>query len=285
MKFSIEEKKIKSTPLISAIVTFEDDIPACYLNAFRRLQLDNEVPVKYLHVDIEDIKTSDPYCVPIFVQRELKACPILQSIPLKSTFSLKVSNKNSSYPMSVKADSIQGLCPKYASELYKLCDISPRYDLELNKIRVETSRLDARCSTSCKWFAGKNYKTQKCELRFTTMGTDTPKNIIKDTTQLMINRLAMARERVNTIIPNGFQYTRDGYLWSLPAETDTIGQPIVRAVSDLYKMQVDITTMHDKNSYTQGFVINVDTGLDPKKIINAAIDRVTNFYMELIESI
>lgn len=285
MKLTVEEKKIVNTPLITVVVTFENDIPACYLNAIRRLQLDNEVPVKYLHVDVENIKSDDPYCIPVFVQRELKACPIRQDIPLGATFSMRVSNKDSNFPLCVYANNIPSLCPKYASGLYTLTWLSPRHEIELKGIRVESSKGDARCSTSCQWFAGKNWKTNKNEIRFTTMGTAEPRTILKDTIQLMINRLAMSRERVGTIIDNGHQESRDNYLWSLPGETDTLGQPIVRAILDLYKMQVDIITMHDKNTFTQNFQMNVDLGLDPKKMLNAAIDHLTDFYIDFIGSL
>lgn len=286
MKYAITEKNIKDTPLIEVVVTFDDVIPTRYLNAFRRVQINNDIVTKYVGADEEDLITSDPYIIPNDFVNNLSSIPVDQEIPRNIKFSLKVSSLDSKVPVKIYSRDIKGLCPKYAPEFFPIGYLMPGHVVEIPELTVRFSRQNARNRQACQYFAGHNHlEDDKSQLRFTSLGTRSPKDILKESANHIMTILSGLKEQIKRIVPdplfNGFVRA----VWVLEGEDSTSIELINWAVQELYGLNVDIKVMDNDADGLSEITLSVKESLKYDQVLETSINHVLKFYSEFLESL
>ena len=285
MKITITEKTIPETPLIEVVVDIDEDVPTRYLNAIRRIQLNNEIYTKHIAADLEDVESDDPYIIPDQFMRDLDAIPVDQNIPKDLKFKLHVVNDDR-VPLKIFSKDIKGLCPRWAPEIYPIGYLMPGKTLSINNISVRMSRDNARHSQTCQFFAGKNHlNNDRSEIRFTTMGTEKPRTILKNTINVMISLLSGIKEQIPKINPDPEYKGMTRIVWNLDGEDSTTIEPITWAVQELYGKQVDIKVMDYEADEKATITMNIQGSLDYKKVLSSSIDKIVDFYLDFLSQI
>jgi len=276
MKFKVDQKKIgEDTGMIAISIKFDDPIESRFLNSIRRVLLDCHIPTKCLTVDQADVITDDDY----FIQN-LESALLDQATPQEKVFTLNVSNK-SDLPIDVYTRDIPGLAPKYQDGLVILTSLMPRTELKVSRIKVDTRKECARQSLANSIFAGDN-ESDISELRFNTMGTMKPIDIIKAAIQVIMKKLTSARERIGSIVINE---PHDSLIESniiLTGEDATITQLINICMQQLYGKKVNVTVFDFEDKSGSRIKFTVTTDLDPKIVLKTAIEQSMAFYVEFL---
>lgn len=109
-------------------------------NAIRRTIL-CELSVLYLTCEYEDIVTDDPHVIPEMIQKRLRMIPLLQSIPLDTTFTLEYQNKTLLVEdVKTSLFAVKGKQRgKYFNETTTLVSIAPGRSIKINNCRVASA--------------------------------------------------------------------------------------------------------------------------------------------------
>lgn len=287
MKVKFNESNIVDTDVVIFEAVFDEPIESVYINAIRKVLLDNEVAVKCLTVREEDIHTEDPYFIHDYFIRNLETVPIMQNIPMDLKFSIAVENKTE-LPITLYSDDIKmksgALCPKYSDGLMILSDLGARYNIEVRDIKIDIRRNCARQSLACQVFAGFDYLMNKSVLRFGTMGTMAPKDIVKAAIKVIVNKLSSSRERIDAMrigLPDTFGNV--DCIWIIPGETSTIGELFNIGIQELYLENIDIAVMDLDEENAVRIRMKIKNGIDPREAIMASIEHINSFYSEFLE--
>lgn len=287
MKAKFTESTVIDTDVIMFEIIFDEIIESRYINAIRRVLLDNEVPTKCLMVAEEDIFTEDPYFIHDYFIKNLETVPVMQNMPMDIKFSLSVKNETD-LPITIYTEDIVSktgpLCPKYSDGLMILTDLGSKYSLVVENIKVDIRRDNARQSLACQIFAGTDHITGKSTLRFGTMGTMKPKDIVRAAIKVIVNKLASVRERIDSLRIGLADI--DGIvecIWIIPGETSTIGELINIAIQELYTKNIYISVIHLDEEDSLKIRMDVLNGINPKEALMAVFEHVNNFYSDFLE--
>jgi DNA-directed RNA polymerase subunit L len=217
-------------------------------NGIRRV-ICNELDVKYLHCEYEDIK-GDPFTIPEMIQRRLRMIPLLQSVPAGTKFSLEFTNTGTEVA-DVKMKSVTSSDRgKYFDTTYTLLTIGVGYKATISNIVVKSSRgyydhygmcvVAVHTTSICKdvipynAYTDTGQRTQMADPRvwdisFRTNGTMEPRAIIIAACNDLIARVESINELLHSIANN-----EDEYVLTIPGESDTIGNLIVKTALELY---------------------------------------------------
>jgi DNA-directed RNA polymerase subunit L len=203
-----------------------------------------ELPVKALSCEYEDIDTDDPFIVPEMVQARLRSIPLDQTIPIGTVYS--VSAKSSVVPLDVHTSTFKP-ASRYFNNM-TLLTLQPLRYLNIRNIRVSTEigiregygmHAVAFNATSIALdiaqmnpYEGTGVSSHVADprmwkLSFNTNGTMEPAAIIKYACDNIIERLKAIP--IDEITEHDSQYAL-----SLPGESHTIGNLIVRTTLDIY---------------------------------------------------
>lgn len=287
MKVKFSESGIVDTDVIMFEAIFDDLVESRYINSIRRVLLDNEVPVKCLTVAEEDVHTEDPYFIHDYFIKNLETTPIMQNIPMDLKFGLSAKNETD-LPITIYTQDITAksgtLCPKYSDGLMILSDLGSKYTLEVTNIKVDLRRDCARQSLACQIFAGTDHITGKSTLRFGTMGTMKPKEIVRAAIKVIVNKLSSVRERIDALrvgLPDTEGMVE--CVWIIPGETSTIGELINIAIQELYNKNIYITVIHLEEEDSLKIRLGIINGINPREALLAALEHINSFYSEFLE--
>lgn len=281
MKFNTNIRSIGKTGVENLSVTFDELVESRYLNAIRRVLVDSKVPAKCLTCNMEDIQCEDPYFIHDYFLMNLESIPLKQDTPMDMKFSLKVKGSGS-IPIDILSKDITGLAPKYASDLFTLTSLSPKYTLNVKNIFVDIRKENARQSLACEVFAGDNHKTGKSEIRFSNMGTMPPLKLLKEAVKVVLKKFNSVRGHLNAFEVTPALDGIVGCTLILPGEDSTVTEPIFVNVQKLYGKKVDIAVFDIEDNTGARIRMNITDDLDPKEVIASAVDACLDFYMTFL---
>lgn len=280
MKLLISEKPTKHSKAIDFEVIFPDDTPSRYINAIRRVLIDSDVPVKYLHVTPENMKTEDKRFIPEYTADRVAMIPIHQSIPLGTTYSLSVVNNNP-IAVDVYADDLVGPKDYILNPEQEIGTLFKNEYLIIDKITVVSGTGMERCALSGGYFAGKNHLTGKMSLTFQTYGSLSPRAMVRRAIDVILKRLATCRDRV----PDALATEGGSARWVLVGIDSTIVEMIFWAVTKTYGTAIDITVMDHKDYGESEVKMNLRDGLPVEEVLTTALGVIGDFFSDLLGSI
>lgn len=280
MKLLITEKPTKHSKAIDFEIIFPDDTPSRYINAIRRVLIDSDVPVKYLHVAPENMKTEDKRFIPEYTSDKVAMIPIHQSIPIGTTYSLSVVNNNP-IAVDVYAGDLVGPKDYILNPEQEIGTLFKNEYLIIDKITVMTGTGMERCALGGGYFAGKNHLTGKMALTFQTYGSLTPRAMVRRAIDVILKRLATCRDR----IPEALSTEGGSARWVLVGIDSTIVEMIYWAVIKTYGKSVDVTVMDHKDYGESEVKMNLRDGLVVEDVLTMALSVIGDFFSDLLGSI
>lgn len=124
----------KTREIISFVIRNTDTPTA---NGLRRTLIE-ELPVKILHIDVEDIETDEVFLIRDELIDRIHSIPIDQSVKDDETFSLDIANTDTTKRIGhVYSGDIKGLDDK-ADKRFRIAELHPGKHLQVANIRVLT---------------------------------------------------------------------------------------------------------------------------------------------------
>lgn len=275
---------------------------AAIANAIRRT-ISNELEVKYLHCEYEDITTDDPYIIPEMIQRRLRSIPLLQSVPSGTKFELETANNTTSV-IDVKSRELtvtggRGKVSAYFDSTYTLFTLLSGRKMTISNIVVKSARgyndhygmcvMGVHCTSICKdvvpfnAYTGEGVHTQMAdprvwEVSFRTNGTAAPRDILIAACTDLISRTKSVMDLIHSIVNN-----KDEYVLSIPGESDSIGNAIVMTMLELHP-DIEYTT-YTVPTVERVAIIKVKTTDDINTVFKNTIARIIDTFEQIKDMI
>lgn len=274
-------------------------------NAIRRT-ICGELPVRALVTTYEDVTTNDDFIIQEMLCKRLLQLPILQSTPLTAQFTLYVENRTplvravyaSEIELTTVRDKGATATALPFNATVQLFALNPGCWLRINKITVgafygyEEGR-GMCCLASAvvsapidvdmlnkfeRDEAGRPRGTSTSvsdprvwRLSFVTNGTMAPRAIVAAACAELITRVRAVEQHLPNALTSGDQHTL-----TIPGESDTIGNLLVRAICDLYP-DVDFVT-YSTASAARELTIKLRTTIDIETIFVNAITHLADTF-------
>lgn len=287
--------------LFPVIVSFElsgADINNAVCNAIRRT-IACELPVWAMHVNYEDIKTTDPFIIPEMIQQRLTLIPIDQSIDKSSVFSISVVN-NTEETLDIKTGEMTTSLKRLPfNSTFTLVSIQPGTTFEIKNIKLKQDfsyvdglaghSLAHHCSSVAldvdplNTYEGTGIPSRESnplhwKISFRTSGTMSPKDIVRQACENIIERVKMVGNALDDMQTNGTTY-----VLVIDNESHTIGNLFTKTICDLFPNIGLITYRQHPTERTITIQCRCDD--DINIVFQAAIDHLEKLFTKIATSI
>lgn len=263
-----------------------------FANAIRRC-LTNELELKYLTVDMEDIDIPHGTSIvkDIIVQR-IESIPLIQSIPETEIFKLNISNNTDSvidvYTGSIKPN--RNKKELFFNDMFSICPLNPNEYICIDNICVKktTGKENGRVALGCV-----GYEILNHDMTISSMRSDpshfrlslkihgifedpsTPIQMTVDNLIDRLNRIAdVFTSKKEDTIDQDIYYTSEYNVFKLYVsnEKHTIGPLIQRYIYDLDPL-IEYVGFREEHPIKNHMVLDIKHK-DPKKICMNAIEAI-----------
>jgi len=291
-------RSLLDTRLIPQQCSFEiNNVNLGVANGVRRI-LHSELLTKVLKFAREDFISTDEFQIVEMIEKRMSSIPISQSISNAAKFSLHAVN-NSKETLDVKTSSISivsGVKSLPFNSNITICTLQPGKSLTIKNIKIDESygylnSLYTMCfNTSCVPLDQKpktifyNHVSdsdevpaslsnpRKHKIQFTTNGVLDPKMILQNCCASIVSRLEKTREIINEL-----NLTTSGeFIYTIPNESDTIGNMVVRQYFDAFP---DANITYSVNTNKRELYIRV------KEITKTQIIKIVDELIQIFEKL
>lgn len=286
-------KKMVPKTLIPKRMEFElHNINIGIANGIRRT-LPSELLVKCMDFNFDKYSTNDVFMLNDFIKERIHNIPINQNVSYDSVFSLNVTNRTNKL-MHVKSSEIllDGQKNKklpFNGE-FTLAILHPHKFLKITNIFIEEDYgyngawWSMACNSTClpldqtpiDLYTGEGISSsvsdpRKHKILFTSNGVLPMREIMIECCENIKERLTYVSSILDTL-----SFTLDEYILNVQGETDTIGNMLVKTISDLYP---DITAVTYSTSPTsRDMKLKIRTNDNAEVIISDTIKFIIRIF-------
>lgn len=260
-----EIAKLLPRNLIPEKISFRlSNVNMSIASALRRT-ISLELPVKAMFVDFTTIKFTDTFPIHEMVAKRIRMIPIMQNTPDNARFSLNVTN-TMPITIDVKSGEITGKGKIPFNETFTLCTLNPSTSITIPEITIKTAygfnendgmhvvayqsskiALDQTPINMYEHYSdeitaaikknepattgipSRESNVREHGMSFGTNGTMPARQIVAFACRELIKRISAVEELFDTMLDTG-----DYHILTIPGETHSIGNMIMKTTCELY---------------------------------------------------
>ena len=282
--------KLLPNTLEPKFVSFEiSGVSNAVSNGIRRTLLD-EMP--FIAMKMGDLKTDDEFLIPEMIEKRIRMIPILQTTPLKTTFTLNARN-DTRVVRDVKSSEIKSNKQALPFDgTYTLFTLRPGKQAQISEITIVSNygHIDAaHCQVSSpasvaldqepiNSYTGTGISVsvsnpRKWRISFITTGGEDPQKLLRDACDNLVERLRGVKQILPTITSRGDQHELR------IVDSATIGNLLMKTIIELYP-QIP-ACVYDEGHNERTVTLRIMSSDDVSLMISNAIAHVTAVYGEI----